>query len=87
VMRATKKDAAERYKSIAEALRDLDQLAVKIEVRPEPHRVKQLKMMSLFLFYRDEQELALKRKVEKFDRELKKIGAGFRAAEFKDLWF
>lgn len=87
VMRATKKDPAERYGSIAEALRDLDQLAVKIEVRPEPHRVKQLKMMSLFLFYRDEQELALKRKVEKFDRELKKIGAGFRAAEFKDLWF
>jgi hypothetical protein len=46
---------------------------------------EQRKMMSLFLFYQDEHQLTLKRLVEEFTNELKKIGADIRAADFKDI--
>jgi hypothetical protein len=42
-------------------------------------------MMGLFLFYRDEHEDMLKRLVSDFGKELKKIGAVLRDADFKDV--
>ena len=43
------------------------------------------KMLSLFVFYQDEQQLVLKRLVEEFSNELKKMGVILRAADFKDV--
>ena len=42
-------------------------------------------MMSLFLFYQDEQQLRLNQLVEDFTNELKKMGAVLRVANFKDV--
>jgi CRP-like cAMP-binding protein len=85
IMRATCKDPVERYKSISHVLQELEPLAEKMGVKHEMPLREERKMMSLFLFYNDQHQLALKRLVEDFSRELDKVGAELRAAEFKDL--
>jgi serine/threonine protein kinase len=85
IMRATRRDPAERYKSMSHVLHGLEPFAEKIGVRREIPLREERKMMSLFLFYHDQHELALKRLVEDFSNELNNIGAELRAAEFKDV--
>jgi serine/threonine protein kinase len=85
IMHATQRDSGARYKSMSQVIDDLEPLAEKMGVRPEPLLREQRKMISLFLFYEDQHELVLKRLVEDFSLELNKIGAELRAAEFKDV--
>lgn len=85
IMHATERDPSARYKNIGEVLHDLVPLAEKMGVKRQPHLREQRKMMSLFLFYHDGQELQLKRLVENFSHEFNKIGGELRAAEFKDI--
>jgi serine/threonine protein kinase len=85
IMHATQRDSGTRYKSISQALDDLEPLAEKMGVRRKPLLREQRKMISLFLFYEDQHELVLKRLVEDFSLEINKIGAELRAAELKDV--
>lgn len=85
LMRATRKDPAERYKNMWEILNDLRPLAEKMGVKTLPQPGKHRKMMSLFLFYRDEHQLVLNQLVENFSNELKKIETVLRVADFKDV--
>lgn len=85
VMCATQRDPAARYESVSQALHDLGSLAEKMGERRQPQLREEQKMMSLFLFYQDKHELALKRLVESFSHELNELGAELRAAEFKDV--
>jgi serine/threonine protein kinase len=84
LMRATRKDPAERYKNMWEILNDLRPLAKKMGVKTLP-QLRKRKMMSLFLFYKDENQLALNQLVENFSNELKKIETVLRVADFKDV--
>jgi serine/threonine protein kinase len=85
ILRATQRDPADRYKSISEAMIDLEPLASKIDIKRQPQLRENRKMISLFLFFQDQHELTLKRLVEDFSHELGQIGAELRSAEFKDL--
>jgi len=85
IIGATQKDPAARYKSISQALLGLEPLAKELDIKGQPRSREQRKMMSLFLFYQDQHELAVKRVVENVRYELKEIGAELRAAEFKDV--
>ena len=85
IIRATRRRPAARYKSITQALHDLESLAKKMGVERPSRLREQRKMMSLFLFYEDQHQLVLKRLVEDFSHELNQIGAEVRAAEFKDV--
>ena len=42
-------------------------------------------MMSLFLFYREEQRLGLNTLLEEFSRKLRETGVQLKAADFKDI--
>jgi serine/threonine protein kinase len=84
LMRATRKDPAERYKNMWEVLNDLRHLAEKMGVKTLP-QLRKRKMMSLFLFYKDEHQLILNQLVENFSNELKKIETELRVADFKDV--
>jgi len=75
IKRATQKDASARFKSVWEIIRDLQPLADKLGVESRPRTDKRQNMMSLFLFYEGEQQLILNKLVEKFNKEVKKIGA------------
>ena len=83
--RATHKDPASRYKDVWQIIEDLKPLAERMGVSSESPPKRQQKMMSLFLFYQDQQQLALKRLVEDFSSRLDQIGAELRAAEFRDV--
>lgn len=85
LIRATRRDPAARYQSISQILHALKPLAEKMGLESRSQLRDQRKMMSLFLFYQDQHQLALNRLVEDFSNELKKIGAVVRAADFKDF--
>jgi len=85
VARAAAKDPNLRYPSMADALEDLISLAERTGARRSSRTSQNRRMMSLFLFYRQEHLLELNRCVEKFTRELKGLGADLRVADFKDL--
>jgi len=85
IRRATERDPAARYRSAREALRDLQPLAERMGVGGAPHLREQRKNMILSLFYKEEHQLMLNRLVEELSRELEKIGAVLRAADFKDV--
>jgi len=85
IRRATERDPAARYQGAGEALRDLQPLAERMGVGGAPHLREQRKNMILSLFYKEEHQLMLNRLVEELSRELEKIGAVLRAADFKDV--
>jgi hypothetical protein len=85
IRRATERDPAARYKSAWEALHSLQPLAERMGVGGAPHLREQRKNMILSLFYKEEHQLTLNRLVEELSRELEKIGAVLRAADFKDV--
>ena len=54
-------------------------------LRKDSESREKRKMMSLFMFYRNEQQVEMNRLVERFSRELKELGAEMRVADFEDL--
>ncbi len=85
IKRATQRDPAGRFRTVWEILRDLQPFADKLGLGRKTLGREPRKMMSLFLFYQDEHQLTLKRVVEEFSKEVKKVGAELRAADFKDV--
>ena len=82
IVRCTRKEPSKRYQKIQEIIDELKPLAEKLGI--ETQLREQRKMLSLFVFYQEEQQLVLKQLVEEFSNELKKIGVHLRAADFKD---
>ena len=75
IKRATQKDPSARFKSVWEIIRDLQPVADKLGVERRPDTDKRRKMMNLFLFYQDEQQLVLNKLIEDFNSQVKEIGA------------
>ena len=85
IFRATQKNPDERYQSIAQALDDLAPLVEKEGLQKRPRKPGKRKAMSLFMFYHDEQQRELNRLVEKFGKDLQRLGSELRVAHFDDL--
>ncbi|MBM3302431.1 MAG: serine/threonine protein kinase, partial [Deltaproteobacteria bacterium] len=85
ISKATQKGPAERYQEIEEMADDLQRLARRLGVPLSTEPRKHGNMMGLFLFYREEQGEIIKRLVQDFTRELKKIGADLRETDFKQI--
>jgi hypothetical protein len=66
-------------------LADLRQVSERLGIAPEPIPKDPRKMMSLFLFYREDQQLRLNAILEEFSRKIIDLGATLKAAEFKDI--
>ncbi len=75
IKRATQRDPSARFKSVWEIIRDLQPFADKLGVERRPQMEPRRKMMSLFLFYQEEQQMVLNRLVEEFNREVNNVGA------------
>lgn len=85
LMRTIRKDPAVRYKNVSEILDGLQPLAEKLEVKVEPRFCVQNKMIGMFLVYQEEQQLALKRLIEEFNRNIGESGAVLKVTQFEDL--
>jgi serine/threonine protein kinase len=85
VRRATQRDPGARFRTMWEILRDLQPLGDRMGVTRQPALREHRKMMSLFLFYKENQELSLHGQIENFTNELVKIGVMVRTMDFKDV--
>ena len=85
IRRATQRDPAARFKSVWEIIRDLQPFADKLGLEKRPQAGQRRKMMSLFLFYQEEQQLLLNRLVENFDNEVDKIGVEMKITNVDEV--
>jgi len=85
LFKAAQKNPLARYQRAEEMLADLQQISERLGIVPEPIRRDPRKMMSLFLFYREDQQLRLNAILEEFSRKIIDLGATLKAAEFKDI--
>jgi len=85
VRRATQRDPGARFRTMWEILRDLQPLADRMGVSRQPAPREHRKMMSLFLFYKEDQQLALNAVIENLNHDLIKMGVMVRTVDFKDV--
>ncbi len=85
ILVACKRDRLKRYQSIEDALADLEIAATELGVGSTNHIRAKRKMSSLFLFYRDDQQLVLNKLLEDFSDKVKKEGIVLRATDLIDL--
>jgi serine/threonine protein kinase len=85
IKRATRRDPAARFKSTWEIIRDLQPFADKMGVERRPQLEQRRKMMSLFLFYQEDQQMFLNRLVENFNSEVNKMGVELKITNVDDV--
>jgi len=85
IFKAAQKNPLARYQGAEEMLADLRQVFERLGIAPEPVSKDPRQMMSLFLFYREDQQLRLNAILEEFSRKIIELGATLKAADFKDI--
>ncbi|MBI5249790.1 MAG: protein kinase [Desulfomonile tiedjei] len=85
ISKATQKDPAARYQNCREVILDLTRLASKAGERVAPESHPKRRMMTLFMFYRDESQLELNQIMEELSQQLKALGAELRIADFEGV--
>lgn len=83
-MRSMRKDPSERFRNVSEIIGLMKPLSEKYGVHIEPHFYMQQKMIGMFLVYREEQQLNLKRLIEDFNRNVSEAGAVLKITPFED---
>jgi serine/threonine protein kinase len=85
IKRATQKDPSARYKSCWEIIRDLQPFADKLGVERRPRLGQRRKMMSIYLFYQEEQQLPLSRLVEEFNSDINKMNVEMKVTNLDEV--
>ncbi len=85
LLRATEKDPDARYQGVDEIIQELQPLARDLGVHPSDRAQPLSHTMTLLVSYRDEHKTLLKRFLKDVSRELDKIGAIMKQADFKDV--
>jgi CRP-like cAMP-binding protein len=85
ILRACARDLAARYRTAGQVLEALEPLADQIGVSLEHSALKKRKLSTVFLMYREDQQIPLNRLMEDFSDKAKQIGVILRAADFKDI--
>jgi hypothetical protein len=70
---------------VRQIIHDLEPLAERMGIGTRPATAQEFNMMSLFLFYRQEQHDIMHRLAREFRRELEKVGGRLRGADFKKI--
>ena len=85
ILKACIRNHADRYRNAAAVLEALEPLEDQIGLSPEHSVLNRRKVSTLFLMYREDQQIALNRLMEDFSEKAKQIGVILRAADFKDI--
>ncbi|MEW6530995.1 MAG: protein kinase [Thermodesulfobacteriota bacterium] len=85
LLRATQREPSGRYENVRQIIHDLEPLAERMGIGTREATAQEFNMMSLFLFYRQEQHDIMHRLVREFRRELEKVGGRLRGADFKNI--
>lgn len=82
--KTVRKEKSARYQNISEILDELQPLAGRLNVRVEPTYRKQSKMVNIFLKYQMEDQLALNRLIEEFNKNINEIGVVSHIIQLED---
>jgi eukaryotic-like serine/threonine-protein kinase len=85
LVRATQKDPAARYQSANDIVEELHDLAGSLGVTTPDQAPQRSHTTTLLVSYRDEHKEIVNRFLKDVSRELEKIGAVMRQADFKDM--
>lgn len=85
IVKAGRRNPAERYQNVAEAIEDLQPLVREFGLTNKDLFMEKRKMASLFLIYKDEHQLALKELMDDFSTKAQSLGIVLKAADFRDL--
>ncbi|UCG05730.1 MAG: protein kinase [Desulfobacterales bacterium] len=85
IVNAGRRNPAERYQNMAEAIEDLQPLVREFGLTNKDLSMEKRKMASLFLIYKDEHQLALKELMDDFSTKAQSLGIVLKAADFRDL--
>ena len=85
ILDACKRDRLKRYQSIEDAMVKLESAAKELGVGSIDQVEAKRNMSTLFLFYRDDQQLRLNKLLEDFSDKVKKEGIVLRATDLIDL--
>jgi serine/threonine protein kinase len=83
--KATQKEPSARYRNVSEILKELTPLAETCSIDVTPRACKLNKMIGMFVQYQDEQQLAIKRFIEEFSKNISETEAILRVTPFEDL--
>jgi tRNA A-37 threonylcarbamoyl transferase component Bud32 len=85
IIKAGRCNPAERYQTVAEAIEDLQPLVREFGQTNKDLSMEKGKVASLFLIYKDEHQLALKKLMDDFSTKAQNIGIVLKAADFRDF--
>jgi serine/threonine protein kinase len=85
IMKSIRKDPSERFHNVSEVIGKLQPLVEKIGLQYQSQLRKKEKMMGLFLFYKDEHQLDLKRLMDRLNNDVNEIGAVLRVVNVEDI--
>lgn len=85
ILRACTRDPEVRYRTAGQVLEEIEPLAHQVGLSLEHAALKKCKLSTLFLMYREDQQIPLNRLMEDFSDKAKQIGVILRGADFKDV--
>jgi tRNA A-37 threonylcarbamoyl transferase component Bud32 len=85
IIKAGRCNPAERYQNAAEAIEDLQPLVREFGQTNKDLSMEKGKVASLFLIYKDEHQLALKKLMDDFSTKAQNLGIVLKTADFRDL--
>lgn len=85
IIKACRRNPAERYQSVAQALEDLHHLAKRFGLNDKDLLTERRRMATFFLLYKDEQQQVLNRLMESLSSMVRELGIELKATELKDL--
>jgi len=85
IIKSCARDPDSRFPDVRQAMHALKPITEKLGLTHNNPSIYKRKMSTVFLFYRDHQELQLNRLVEEFSERVKALGVKFRALDLKDF--
>ena len=85
IIKACARNPEERYPNIRAAVAALEPLAYQHDLLAKQTEITPRKMSTMFLFYREDQQLLLKKLMEEFSVKVKRAGIVFKATDFEDI--
>ncbi len=85
ILKACARNPQARYPTIQEAIAALEPLAYQHGLLAKQAEIPTRKMSTMFLFYREDQQLLLNKLMEEFSAKVKQAGIVFKATDFEDI--
>ena len=85
ILKACARNPEDRYRTAGQAIEMIEPLAHQMGLSIEKSTMKTCKLSTLFLMYREDQQIPLNRLMEDFSEKAKQIGVILRGADLKDV--